>query len=118
MTWRFREIPAELRAAGVVRLGGDLPAPFEHTEERYFGALAEGSGHFEAWLQSIEAAVEFFQRIHFHEAAIGAGAAVGGAGDECFVGQFPAQAVEHAAFGDDDEALGGVGAAVLDHFFG
>ena len=43
---------------------------------------------------------------------------IGRAGDERFVRQLAAQAVEHAGLGDDDEGLGRGIFAVTDHFFG
>ena len=61
--------------------------------------------------------MEFLEGVHLHVAAVGAGAVAGGAGDEALVGDFALEAVEHAGFGDDDEGVGGVVAAVVDHFF-
>ena len=65
-----------------------------------------------------QAVAEFLQGVHLHVAAVRAGAAVGGAGDEVLVRAFLAQAVEHAALGDDDDVLDRCVLAVGDHFLG
>jgi len=90
----------------------------KHPEQRGFGAFADGFFHFDARLEGVEAVAKFLQGVHFHVPAIGAGAAIGGAGDEVFVRAFLAQPVEHAAFGDDDDVFHRCVFAVGDHLFG
>lgn len=62
--------------------------------------------------------MQLLQGVHLHVAAGGAGAAVGGAGDESFVRGLAAEAVEHAFFCGDDEIFGLGGFGVVHHFFG
>ena len=78
---------------------------FQHPQQWELGAGAEGFLHLDSGLEGLQAVAEFLQRVHLHIAAVRAGAAVGGAGDEIFVRALLAQAVEHAALGDDDDVL-------------
>ena len=90
----------------------------EHPEKRRFGAFAERFFHLHAGLERVQAVAEFLQGVHLHVAAVRAGAAVGGAGDEVLVRAFLAQAVQHAALGDDDDVFDRRVLAVGDHLLG
>ncbi len=100
-----------------VHHAGSLLRLLEHAEQWGLGAGAEGFFHFDAGAEGVEAVAEFLKGVHFHVAAIGAGAAVGGARDEVFVRAFLTEAVEHAALGDDDDVFDGCVLAVGNHFF-
>ena len=90
----------------------------EHPQQRGFGAFAEGFLHLDARLEGVQAVAEFLEGVHFHVAAVRTGAAVGGAGDEVLVRALLAQAVQHAALGDDDDVFNRGVLAVGDHLLG
>ncbi len=94
-----------------------LFALFEHSEQGGFCAFADVLGEFDLGLQALKAVVELLHGVHFHVVAVIAGAAVCGAGDEVFFRDFFLQAVEHAAFCDDDDVFCRGVFAVADHFF-
>ena len=56
-----------------------IPAQLEHAPDRNLGAGAEIFGDNDLRREVLQAVAELFQRVHFHVAAIGAGAMVGGA---------------------------------------
>ena len=74
--------------------------------DRDEGGGAGGFGDVDLGGEVFEGVADLLDGVHFHEAAIVAGAAVGRAGDEGFVRDLFAQAVQHAAFGDDDDFVG------------
>ena len=71
-----------------------------------FGARANRLGQDDLRLEIEQRIVKFLERVHLHEAAVGAGAMIGRAGNEILVRHLAPQPVEHARFGDDDEAAG------------
>ena len=83
-----------------------------------FGFDADVFGDLDLGFEVFEAGVQLFHGVHLHVAAVGAGAVVGGAGDEVLVGALFLQAMEHAGFGDDDDVLAGCVLAEADHLFG
>lgn len=91
---------------------------FEHADEGDFRFLTNVFRKFDAGLESIKAGVEFFEGIHLHVAAVGAGAVIGWSGDEVFFRDLFLNAVKHAGLGDDDDVFCRGLAAEVDHFFG
>ena len=97
---------------------GVLLAPLEHTLDGGVGFLADVFGHLDGRALVAEAVAQFFDGIHLHVATFVAGAGIGGACDECFVGDFALEAVNHSGLGDYDEFLSGIVAAIVHHFLG
>ena len=93
---------------------GDL----EHPLDRLPSALNDGvvEGHLRSAVG--HAVVQFLESVHFHEAALVAGALLSRRGDELLVGALLLQSVQHADLGGDDHCLGLGVAAVVDHFLG
>ena len=68
----------------------------KHADERDLGFGADFLGELDLWGEVFEAGVKFFEGVHFHVAAVCAGAVVCGARDEVFLGDFFLNAVEHS----------------------
>ena len=62
--------------------------------------------------------MEFFHGVHLHVAAVGAGAVLGGAGDEDLLRALAPQPVQHPALRGDDECPRRMTAAKVDHLLG
>lgn len=95
-----------------------LDALFEHSANGLFGSGPDGFRHHNLGLKLIERVPEFFERVPFHKPAIRAGTGVCRSGNETLFGEFPFEAVEHSRLGDDDETIGGMILAVMNHLFG
>jgi ACR3 family arsenite transporter len=122
--WLMRrlQVPHNIAAAvAITWFGPTSPAALagllEHSQQRGLGAGAGGFVQLHSGGEVGEAVAELLEGVELHVTAVRTGAAVGGAGDEVFVGALLAQAVQHAAFGDDDDVLDRGGFAVADHFF-
>ena len=106
----------ERRIANHFRCRGQLLGLLEHPEERKFRTLSRLLIHFHPWLEIPQAIPELLHGVHFHVAAVGAGAAIRGTRNEILVRAFPFQPMEHAALGDDDDVLHWCVLAEMNHF--
>ena len=75
-----------------------LAAQFEHPQYGRFGAFAQLLCENNFGIEIEECGMRLFERVHFHEPALGTGAAVGRTRDEEFAGYFLFQPMQHAGF--------------------
>ena len=82
-----------------------LSAQLEHSPDRQFRPRAQRLGQSDFRRQISQGVEGFFQRIHFHEPAFGAGAVFRRSRNEIFARDFATEPVEHAGFGDYDDVF-------------
>src|SRR5678815_2860236 len=95
-----------------------LAAQFEHPQDWRFSAFAQLLGENNFGIEIEECGMCLFERVHFHEPALGAGAPVGRTRDEELARYFLFQPMQHAGFCDDDDFLGRRFLAERNHLLG